>query len=404
MTDMPVRPLRVLLVDHEPRLSGGAEQALAELVATLDRERLEMHAAVVPGPLADALSAAGVTIHPLRMSTALQRVSRWEIARRPGVVIRNAVGYIGIAVRLGSLIRRVRPDVVHTNSMKAHILASLPARLSRTPLVWHLRSILPAGWLRRAFALSARVLATRIVCISRAVASAYFGGRDVPHVVVVYDGIPLTRFTRTDRDGWRRRLGAEGTDVVVGLVGEISRWKGQDVFIEAAAMVVDRAPAARFAIIGSCSFPEDEGEFDRMIHARASQLGLDDRLTWTGWVEDIPGAMSAIDVLAHTSRMPEPFGRVLVEAMACGSPVVTTTIGAGPEIVPPDAGRIVPPGDSEALATALVELISDETLRKNMGERARGAAESFGIERHADRVLDVWSSVARTSLGRVARP
>lgn len=394
MNLMPDRPLRVLLVDHEPRLSGGAEQALAELAAVLDPLLVEVHAAVVPGPLADALAATGATIHPIHMSAGLRRVSRWQIARRPDVAIRHALAYLKVAAGMGSVMRRVRPDVVHTNSMKAHVLAAIPARIRRIPLVWHLRSILPDGWLRRAFAASGRILATRIVCISRAVAEAYFGPRPHPRVLVVYDGIPVARFAGGDRDGWRKRLGAADGDVVVGLVGEISRWKGQDVFVEAASKIARRSPGARFAIIGECLFPEDEGDFDRSVRSRATQLGLDDRLIWTGWIQDVPGAMSAIDVLAHTSRMPEPFGRVLVEAMACGSPVVSTSIGAGPEIVPVDGGRIVPPGDSDALATALDELVNDQALRKSMGERARAAAADFDVARHAEGVRAVWRDAA----------
>lgn len=383
---------RVLFLDHETRLSGG-QQDLRDLIAALDPARAEVHVALPGGgELTDSVRSYA-RIHYLRLSERVRRMSRWRLSEAPLSVTRILLGMIAGSVRILGLVRRLHPDVVQTNSMKLHFLAIVPCKVTRTPLIWHVRDILEKGWLRSLLVSVGRWGPERIVCISEAVAEPFRAHPTTwQKVRIVYNGIHLESFQKTAA-GWRRRLGAKNGFPLIGMVAQIARWKGQDVFIEAAARLADRMPNARFAIVGECLFPENETEFFVSLRERAQRLGLSERLSWPGWVDDIPSLMSALDVLVHPSRMAEPFGRVLVEAMAAGTPVVGSKIGAIPEVVTRDAGRLVAPGDSAALAEALYEILADPKDRRRMSRAAKDAARRFDISDTAHGVMEVWAEV-----------
>lgn len=394
-------PVRVLFVDHETRLSGG-QRDLVDLVRALDRERAEVHVALpAEGPLAEALRSHGARVHLVPMDENLRSVSRWELARRPWTAARHLRPLWAASRGLRRLAEEIRPDVIHTNSMKSHFAAVPAARAVDAPLVWHVRDILEAGRIAQAFVAAGARLPDRIISLSHAAAAPFTDSRAIEKVRVVHNGIRPSPVDDSEVAAWRSKLGAGADDeVLVGIVGQIAHWKGQDVFIEAAARAARRHPGARFAVVGSCLFPDNEGEFERAVRRRVSELELDDRVAWTGQVEPIEPVMAAFDVLVHASRLPEPFGRVLVEAMAQGTSVVTPSIGAGPEIVGEDVGRLVDPDNPSALADALDELLGDADLRDRLGRAARRTSEQFDIDMTAAGVLAVYDELLRG--GRVS--
>ena len=378
----------MLFVDHETRLSGG-ERDLVDLLHGIGK-RIDAHVAIpAEGPLAIALRDAGATVHVVPMGERMRATSRWDLAGHPLLVLEVSGGVIAAAARLTRLARRIAPDVVHTNSMKSHLLSIPAARIARAPLVWHVRDILEPGWLRSAVDVCAAAAVDRVLCISQAVENG-LDRRARAKAIVVYNGIRPAPADPEATRAWRARLGVSDGAPLVGIVGQIARWKGQDVFVEAASLLAARVPGSRFVIVGECLFPANEGAFADAVHRRADELGLEDRLTWTGPVDPVEPLMAALDVLVHASRLPEPFGRVIVEAMAQGTPVVTTNIGAGPELVPADAGRIVPPDDPDALTDAVATLLDDRQRLTDVGRRAEEAAGRFAIERTAAGVLDVY--------------
>jgi glycosyltransferase involved in cell wall biosynthesis len=385
---------KVLFVDHEPRLSGG-ELDLVDLVRALGPTRTEVVVALPgPGPLADALHEAGATVEMVEMGAALRRVSRWELGRSPLAALRHLASSAVASVRIAQCARRVRPDVIHTNSMKAHVLAIPAAWIVRAPLVWHVRDILEEGGVvGRAFAAVAAVVPARVLCISRAVERPLTRATARGRTRVVYNGILAAPVDFDSVMKARECMGGPDAKRVVGIVGQIARWKGQDVFVEAAARIAGSDPSARFAIVGECLFPENEKQFEEAVRARSSEPALDGRVVWTGAIAPIEPVMAALDVLVHASRLPEPFGRVIIEAMAQGTPVVTTSIGAGSELVTPETGRIVPPGDAGALAVAITELLASLRLPEAAAayaDQCRKRAGEFGIAATANGVLDVY--------------
>jgi glycosyltransferase involved in cell wall biosynthesis len=174
------------------------------------------------------------------------------------------------------------------------------------------------------------------------------------------------------------------------MVGRLESWKGHAVFLKALALVKDAVPRVRGIIAGD-SVPHEPG-YRASLEALQKGLDLQERVTFCGHRADVPAVMSALDVLVLASTSPEPFGRVLIEAMAAGKPVVATGAGAVPEIIQDgEQGLIVAPGDPGALAEAVIRLLSDPGLARTMGQKGRlRVEERFEVRQYVDGVQAVY--------------
>lgn len=347
---------------------GGSDVCLLRLVAGLDRTRFQAFVALPKeGPLSGALRASGATV--------LVEPCMHRLSTRLGAAhyVRYAAGYPLAVWRLARLIRREGIDLVHTNTLHAlHGFAA--AWLARRPHVWHVREIvLQSRVMRRLELFLARRFADRILAMSGAIAAMF---APAPRqLAVLHDGIDLNAFRPDQRTAGgplvRRELGLAADDVVAGVVCRLDHWKGVDVFLRAAA----RVPQAKFIVAGGAV--EGREEFAASLHALARGLGVDVRFTgWRYGPERIAELHAALDVLVLPSVWPEPFGLVLLEAMASGKPVIATRHGGPLEIVAEgETGLLVAPGDVDELAAAMTALLRDAALRERMGRAARARAE-----------------------------
>ena len=176
----------------------------------------------------------------------------------------------------------------------------------------------------------------------------------------------------------------------IGLVGRLSAWKGQHIFLEAAALVHKRFPRARFQIIGSAMFGEEAYEAE--IRQLCVTLGLEECVEFTGFRTDVPALIAQLDILVHASTTGEPFGQVVVEGMMAGKPVVATDGGGVPEIVEDGVtGWLAPMGESAPMAEAILRLLEDPEEAAAMGAAGRQRVlEHFTIELTARRVQEVY--------------
>lgn len=390
------RPLRVLFVNPGHAL-GGAEHSLLLLLDALRRRGIDCAVAVFgDGPFRERVSGLGFPTTLVRVPGAIRRASRYQTSMR-GLLGAVAAG-APAAWRIASVVRRDAIDLIHTNGPKAHVLGGLAGVLSAVPVVWHVRDFRPPGAAGTLFRRAARWLPSTIVTNSQAVADELFplGPGRVP-VVPIPNPVDLLRFRDSlPRDPLRQRLGLRAGHPLIGLVAHLTPWKGHDLFLTIARRVLDRVPDAHFLVAGGAIYESDgHAGYEDGLRSRAAALRLADRLTFLGASDDVAGVLASLDVLVHCPRAPEPFGRVLAEAMAVGRPVVAARAGGIPEVVADGlTGLLVAPGDEMAFTEAVVRLVEDPALRDRMGRAGRRVAEErFGIDAHVNRVLDVYDAV-----------
>jgi glycosyltransferase involved in cell wall biosynthesis len=200
--------------------------------------------------------------------------------------------------------------------------------------------------------------------------------------VVVHDGtnseVPLGA-SRQDSELFR-----------VGLIGRISPWKGQHIFLQAAARVCKQFPKARFVIIGAALFGEEK--YEQEVRHLPQRLGIEDVVEFMGFRTDIERVIADLDLVVHASTTGEPFGQVIIEGMAAGKPVVATDGGGVPEIVEDGkTGILVPMADEQAMAEAICQILANPKLAREMGARARQrVADHFTVQQTARRVESVY--------------
>jgi glycosyltransferase involved in cell wall biosynthesis len=183
---------------------------------------------------------------------------------------------------------------------------------------------------------------------------------------------------------------------VVGYVGQIAPWKRIHDVITAFGRVATEAPSTRLVIVGAAKFrPENRDYLDR-LRRQAVEKGLGDRVVFTGDQADVERVFRSLDVLVHAAER-EPFGRVLVEAMAQRVPVVAVADGGVPEIVRDgETGFLVPGGDTAAMSARVLELLRSDDLRRRMGERGRArVVECFRTDRAAKDLVEAYRAVLR---------
>ena len=182
--------------------------------------------------------------------------------------------------------------------------------------------------------------------------------------------------------------------VRVGLLATLAWWKGHRLFLESLAKLDPQLPFRAYYIGGALYSTQAQASLDE-LRRYAHELGLSDRIGFTGVVSEPAAAMRALDVVVHTSTEPEPFGRVIVEAMACGKPVITTGLGGAAEITRlGDCALTVEARSPDTLTAAIAKLVADSALRIELGSNGLSTARAhFGRERLARELPPVYEEV-----------
>jgi glycosyltransferase involved in cell wall biosynthesis len=300
----------------------------------------------------------------------------------PAAMLATAVHVLRLAARL----RRLRPDVVHANSLKSGVYGGLAARLVRVPLVWHVRDRVAEDYLPRA---GVRLIRTLVRHLADGV---------VANSTDTLETVPRARRNRVHcvvpdsvEPSSQPHAPPPGT-TTFGMLGRISPWKGQDLFLRAFAEAFPTG-AERAVLVGTPMFGEEA--FERELHSLAETLGLGGRVEFRGFREDVWRQLAGFDVLVHASVIPEPFGQVVLEGMAAGVAVIAPDEGGPAEMIADGrTGRLFASRDQHALAAAMRSLREQPEERLRLGRAARLSLAAYHPEALAERLQDVYDQLA----------
>jgi len=376
---------RILYVNATGQVAG-AENSLLQLLAALDRRAYRPVVALPgPGPLADALEALHV---PWLPAPACRLRRTW----RPDVLAGMLARAMAANRLLTSQIRPRRIRLVHASGLSALAACGPAARRAGVPCVLHLRDL---RFPRTAARLLGR-LPSATIAVSRAVADAW----GMP-AQVVPNGIDADAFAARARPGaLRQELGlAPGVPVVL-VVSQMAPWKGHATFLRAFALARVAHPEAVAVVAGADLFGDNPG-YAAGLRRLATELGLRESVRFLGQRADVPTLMADADLLVVPSDA-EPFGRVALEAMAVGLPVMGHAAGGLPEVVEDGVtGRLAPPAGPDGLAHLMGELLADAATRARMGRAGRRVVrERFDIAGHAARVCALYDRLLADPTGR----
>jgi glycosyltransferase involved in cell wall biosynthesis len=378
---------RILALDHAGVL-GGAELSMLDVVTGLGGDvRVRL---LADGPFRTRLAERGIDVQVVPMGAL------GAVRKQGGVPSLGSLAALWrVAGRIGDEARQSR--VLYANSQKAFVVAAVAGFRSGRPVVWHLRDLLGAPHFSalntRAVVALANGGAQRVITNSTATADAFVahgGARD--KVRVVHNGIDATTFDAVSiaqAQALRERV-APGARYVLAVFGRLSPWKGQHTAISALTLL---PPDTHLCIVGAPLFGEDDYEAE--LRALAARLGVAPRVHFLGFRDDVAPLMKAADVVVHASTLPEPFGRVVVEGMLAGRPVIATAAGGVGEIVTDGVtGLLVKPGSPDALAGAADRLRADPASAGTMASAGNAHARAaFSVQAMVQGVRTVLDEV-----------
>lgn len=393
----PEGGLKVAIVEQTAQL-GGAQINAIHLHKHLGERYETLCICPGEGPLLEELAgtATRVIVCPMpRLFSTSTRIGTLLVFN-PLAVAYDLAALIPVVLRLRRILRREAVDVVLTNGMLAHFYGGLAATAARIACVWHVDDIikprLAFGLARALFRAAARALARAVIVPSRAVKDAMLTDAGLAEITtVIHNAVDFSEFAAASPEpALRKEFTVPDGAVVVGVLGRLTEWKGQREFLLAADLVSAQEPGTRFMVVGGPVFEDDS--YERSLKALVLDLGLQG-VVFTGFRRDIPSCIASMDVCVLPSILPEPFGLVILEAMALGKPVVGTDAGGVSEvIVDGRTGFLVPSRDVGRLAEAVLRLVKDPDLRERMGAAGRfRAAQEFSLEKFIGghrRVLD----------------
>ena len=362
---------RILFVANAGEMYGGGQVSFYHLIRDLDRQEFEPFI-ICPGEgsLVEAFKQIGIhpTIIPMR-------------ALRLGQVF----SMIKTVQAITCLIKEKRIELIHCNGSRSAIYSGFASFFTHRPLISHIRIPYSDGWVDRLIAFFSK----RIVVVSKAVAQR-FSWLNNRKVQLIYNGVDLDVLSPQCKESANpQRFFVKKEDQVIGVVGRLSPEKGHDILIQALPRIIKNTPRVRVLLVG-----EGDAKYKDFLQDRIKNEDLQEVFIFTGHIIKMEEVMGIIDILCLPS-ISEGFNRSLLEAMACGIPVVATKVGGNSEAVEDQGqGLLVPYGDAEALGDAIIDLLKDQDKAQKMGQAGRKRVEQFfSIQRNVDQTQKLYRSI-----------
>ena len=401
--------MRILFLNPIGEL-GGAERCLLDFFFELRRLRPSWELNLIsgtPGPLLEQAQPLGVRAELLAMPEELAAAG--ESGSSPSRLLRAWLSARRYAKELRARVDEIKPDALHSNGIKCHLLTRM-MRLKSVPVVWHIHDFLSSRrMMSRALRWASPAASLALACSDAAANDARRVLGKVP-VRTLLNAVDTARFSPAPGDGaWLDSLAGipsarEGT-LRIGLVATYAWWKGHGLFIEAAARLKreDAKCPVRFFMVGGPIYKTQGSQFTLdELRAEVRRLGLENCFGFVPFQEATENVYRSLDIVVHASTKPEPFGRTIAEAMACGRPVVASLEGGVAELIDdgPDAIGFAP-RNADALATALKRLAGDADSRVKLSVAAREKALSrFSLPRMGASLVQAFEGLVPIGVAR----
>jgi glycosyltransferase involved in cell wall biosynthesis len=366
--------MKILFYNHQGKVSG-AERVVLLILKRLNRQKFEpLMVCPKEGTMAEETEKLGVHCHQIEQFEA-----RFTLC--PDKLLVYFLSFIRTIRRLRREITKNQPDLIHANTVRAGLVATMSGIGLKIPIIWHLHDELPKhplSSLIRFFALCFKKI--KLLPVSHATGKSFrrkilqIFGKHLSEKVI-HNGIELEKFQTNPahRPKIRAEFGLDESEIIIGIIGQITPRKGQLELIKTFAETQKQIPNSTLLVVGSPIFNQDEFYLEK-LKATAKKLNLENRVKFIGSRADIPAVMQSLDFIVINSRS-EALVLVAIEAMAGGTPIIATDVGGTTEIIEhKHNGWIVPFGDEKALIEAILTLGNDEDLRRKFAEKGREIA------------------------------
>ncbi|WP_373231255.1 glycosyltransferase family 4 protein [Cohnella sp.] len=382
--------MRVAFYNHTGVVSG------AEISLLLMAKNMRMAEAILfapEGELTERARVAGLQVVPIKGYRA-------RLSKNPLRLMIDVIGMLGAGLRLARMIRFHSIDIIHANSLRAGIMAALFIWLHRRPLVWHVRDNLPKGLIGKGIDRLARLTVKAIIGISQSVFIGFDRKKLANRIHLVHNGVEIHECSDQERERWkveiRKELNLPLQSKVILIIGQIAPWKRQEDAIRATKRLLDSGHDVYLCVVGEPKFGQACNDYWDSLQEITANMGLEDRVRFTGFRKDVVEICCAADLLFLCSDN-EPFGRVIIEAMSQSIPVIATRAGGVPEIIDHEqSGLLYEVGDLNGLWGCAERLLNDDDLRlRIVGNAEERVNDFFTIQNTVYKVETLYTSILK---------
>jgi glycosyltransferase involved in cell wall biosynthesis len=410
--------IRVLYIQKPP--GGGTATGLYDLVKGID---LDFYEPIVlflrPNIYFDKFKKLGIqvlnyenfshsaiksipNVYKRDIAASLSKLARWlgvtyTTLKQFYLLIRND---LTVAYNISLLIKKLKIDIVHQNdNLPADRASVLGSIFAKVPQVCHIRTLKKLSYVEKCLGRFIHAF----IYMSKSIEDLYVK-QGIPDKKgrVIYDAFNFDDYKKADTEqiaNIKSEFGILNGERLICNVGRLVRWKGQDVFIKALADVIKSEPKTKAVVVGSTNSTTEEKIYFEELQYLVKELGLSNNVIFAGFRSDVPLIMASSDVIVHSSTEPEPFGRVIVEGMLAGKPVIATAAGGVLDIIHDQVtGLLVPIKNPKAMAEAIQYLLKNPKLANHIRENAKADAKKrFNVNQHVKSVQKIYHSMLKSS-------
>ncbi|WP_231458853.1 MULTISPECIES: glycosyltransferase family 4 protein [unclassified Pedobacter] len=377
--------MNILILGASSDLYGGSK--ILSIVAKILVEGKHRPIVVISetGELVDKLNKLDVEVRIIRLG-----ILRRKYLSIPGIL--NRINVTGKAWRLlGKLIDDEKINIVYSNTTGVLIGAFL-ARRKKIKHIWHIHEIITKPKIfTKVLSFLVGQYSDNIIVVSDAVKNHWKKYIQQKPITRIYNGIDTSIYGKSD-GLLRQELNLNQSDILIGMIGRVNHWKGQDYFIDIAKLILEKQPDIKFIIAGD-AYPGNEHLVDKLIN-RIKNEQLTASIHYIGYRTDIPNILSSIDIFVLPSTSPDPFPTVILEAMASSKPVVATKHGGACEMIADEiTGLLIPFDDAKVSSGKILELIGDKTRINEMGRLAKIRIDAhFSLDSFRKSILNIFKA------------